>query len=136
MRTISALHQYLVRLPSGKLILWCYLIWYLTIVTRYFDATPGIWLNSAGISAVIGFALLLSVGGTGTARADRWQTVRLFLMPFCVSSFSSLIKGKGFFLIVPPNAADLLAAVGGCLLFVSVVMALKMRNPMNESGKM
>ena len=29
--------------------------------------------------------------------------LRLFLMPFCVSSFSQLIKGKGFVLVFPPD---------------------------------
>jgi hypothetical protein len=32
------------------------------------------------------------------------------LMPFCVSSFSQLIKGKGFVLVFPPSAHENLAA--------------------------
>lgn len=126
MRIVKSLIRYLTLLPTGKVILWCYLIWYLTIVSRYFDPTPAIWLNSLGISAVIGVALLLSVSGPKKGKADRWQTIRLFLTPFCVSSFSSLIKGKRFFLILPPKADDLLIAVGGCRAFVFVVLALKL----------
>jgi len=106
----------------GKIILWCYLIWYLSTVGHHFDPTPSLWLNSLGISAFIGFALVLSVGGVFT---DKWQTFRLFLMPFCVSSFSSLIKGQGFLLIFPQTLEELLTSVGLCLLFVVVVLALK-----------
>lgn len=63
-----------------------------------------IWLNSVGISFVIDIALMLSVNGS-SARADPWQTFRLFLMPFCVSSFAALIKDRGFVLIFPPTSA-------------------------------
>lgn len=91
--------QYFARLSPGKVVLWCYLIWYLSTVAEYFDPAPSIWLNSLGISLVIGVALLLSVGGRSPVFADSWQTFRLFFMPFAVSSFSALIKGRGFFLV-------------------------------------
>ena len=123
MRLFNALCRYLAALPAGKVVLWCYLIWYLVTVFNYFDPAPAIWLNSLGISAVIGFALLLSVGGAKSA--DRWQTFRLFLMPFGVSSFSSLIKGRGFILIAPPTVAELAVCVGSCAAFVFVVLVLK-----------
>ncbi len=126
----SALLRYVVKLPAGKLVLWCYLVWYLLVVCRYFDPAPAIWLNSVGLSAVIGFALLLSVGRPASGkRADRWQTFRLFLMPFCVSSFASLIKGRGFVLIFPPDAAQLLQMAGVCLAFVLLVLAVKRLAP-------
>ena len=110
----------------GKLILWCYLIWYLVIVTLLFDPAPGIWLNSLGISGVIGAALVLSVSSAGKVRGDGWQTFRLFLMPFCVSSFSALIKGKGFFLIIPPAPAHRLILVVACSGFLLFVFLLKL----------
>ena len=119
------LHGYLSQLSTGKTVLWYYLIWYLLIVARYFDPAPAIWLNSLGLSAVIGTGLLLSVGGAG--RAERWQTFRLFFMPFAVSSFSSLIKGRGFVLVLPPSAFELALCVGSCAVFVSIVAALKRR---------
>jgi len=93
-------------------------------VYNHFDPTSAIWLNSLGISAVIGIALTLSVATPADGRLDRWQTFRLFLMPFCVSSFSSLIKGQGFILIVPPHASEALASVGLCVAFVLCVLAL------------
>lgn len=124
---VHKLAYYLATLTTGKTVLWCYLIWYLSTVAHHFDPTPGIWLNSLGISALIGVALILSVGGKASVTADKWQTFRLFLMPFCVSSFSSLIKGKGFLLILPPSAAELLTSATLCGLFVALVLLLKNR---------
>src|SRR5215831_15145468 len=98
--------HYFAQLPATKIALWCYLIWYLVVVVRYFDPSPAIWLNSLGISAVIGFALLLSVDRKRSSGSNGWQTFRLFFMPFAVSSFSSLIKGRGFRLVVPPRMAE------------------------------
>ena len=122
--------HYFSHLPNGKLVLWCYLIWYLSTVLHHFDASPHIWLNSVGISAVIGVALILSIGGKDAVRADRWQIFRLFAMPFCVSSFSSLIKGKGFVLVFPPELPELAMAVGLCAAFILLIMGLrKTHNP-------
>jgi hypothetical protein len=108
--------SYFQHLPAAKQVLWCYLIWYLSMVTFHFDATPRIWLTSLGISAVIGVGLLLSVSGNG--KPDFWTTARLFLMPFCVSSFSALVKDRGFVLIFSPVWRDDLIAVGTCAGFV------------------
>ena len=82
-------------------------------------------MNSVGISAVIGVALILSVGGFKAATRDRWQTFRLFAMPFCVSSFSSLIKGKGFILVFPPSVSELATAVALCTAFAVIVIWLR-----------
>ena len=112
---------YFSTLPPKKMVLWCYLIWYLSTVIFHFDSSPSLWINSLGISAVIGCALLLSVNGS----KDPWQTFRLFLMPFCVSSFSSLIKGQGYFLIFPRSGIELFMAIGASLLFVLWVLLLQ-----------
>jgi hypothetical protein len=122
---ILAFKHYLSNLSNGKLVLWCYLIWWGATVFHHFDPSPSIWLNSVGISAVIGVALILSVGGFKSATRDRWQTFRLFAMPFCVSSFSSLIKGKGFVLVFPPSVPELATAVGLCAAFSAVVVGLR-----------
>ena len=126
---IASLTRYLSSLPNGKLVLWCYLIWWASTVVHHFDPSPSVWLNSVGISAVIGVALVLSVGSLKTAARDGWQTFRLFAMPFCVSSFSSLIKGKGFILVFPPSATELATAVGLCATFAVVVIGLKKARP-------
>lgn len=125
MPLIARITQYLSGLPSGKAVLWCYLIWWASTVIHHFDLSPSIWLNSVGISAVIGVALLLSVGGLSSARKDGWQTFRLFAMPFCVSSFSSLIKGKGFILVFPPSFSELATSVGLCVAFAAIVIGLR-----------
>ncbi|HTY04596.1 MAG TPA: hypothetical protein VMC81_12800 [Rhodocyclaceae bacterium] len=125
MRIIAGLRRYIVTLPKGKIVLWCYLIWYLVVVARYFDPAPAIWLNSCGIAVVIGFALLLSVGAPGRRNGERWQTFRLFAMPFCVSSFAALIKDKGFLLIIPPAPGDLAWIAGSCGAFILLIGAVK-----------
>jgi hypothetical protein len=116
---------YLGRLKTGKIVLWCYLIWYLSIVWFYFDPSPRIWLNALGISAVIGIGLNLSVARPAGTRVDFWQTFRLFMMPFAVSSFSSLIKGQGFLLIFPPDLQELLVSAGLCAAFVLLALVAR-----------
>lgn len=117
--------RYFVRLTAGKTILWCYLIWYVVILCFYFDPSILLWRNSAGISAATGIALFLSVSKPAGSRTDHWQTFRLFLTPFCVSSFSSLIKGQGFMLIVPPKRIEQMTLLAACLCFVAVVGMVK-----------
>jgi hypothetical protein len=117
--------SYIANLSKGKTVLWCYLLWYLVNLTYYFDPAPRIWLNSVGISAIIGFALMLSVASTAATKVDHWQTFRLFAMPFCVSSFSSLIKGQGFLFVFPPQPLQLLACLAACAAFVLLVWTVK-----------
>ena len=125
MPSVPALVRYFAALRTGKTILWCYLIWYLATVFRHFDPAPSIWLNALGISAVIGTALVLSVNRSGFRELEFWPTFRLFLMPFCVSSFSSLIKGQGFLVIVPPRPGDAWINVVLCASFVGAMLVLK-----------
>src|SRR3954470_9198236 len=117
--------SYLARLEPGKITLWCFLIWYLATVVHHFDATPSIWLNALGISAIIGVALYLSVLEPGKPAPDRWTVLRLFLMPFCVSSFSQLIKGKGFVLVFPPDIHEIAISLCACAAFVIFVLSVK-----------
>jgi len=117
--------RYFATLSAGKVVLWCFLVWYLSTVIQHFDPTPGIWLNALGISAIIGVALYLSVREPGRAPPDRWTVLRLFLMPFCVSSFSQLIKGRGFVLVFPPDLHEIAASLAACAAFVIVVLLLR-----------
>ena len=117
--------RYFATLPAGKVVLWCFLVWYLSTVVHHFDPEPGIWLNALGISAIIGVALYLSVREPGRPPPDRWTTLRLFLMPFCVSSFSQLIKGKGFVLVFPPDLHEIVISLAACAVFVFAVLAVK-----------
>ena len=112
-------------MSAGKVALWCFFIWYLATVIHHFDPAPAIWLNALGISAIIGIALYLSVREPGKPAPDRWTVLRLFMMPFCVSSFSSLVKGRGFVLVFPPDLRENAIALAACAVFISVVLAVK-----------
>lgn len=109
MRLIS----YFAALRPPKLVLWCYLAWYFAVVACYFDPSPAIWLSALGISGLIGIALIFATGVPGQ-RTDPWTKFRLFLFPFCVSSYSTLIKGKGFILLFPTQAKPLIAGLSAC----------------------
>ena len=83
------LRRSLATFSTGRTILWCYLLWYLVVLARYFAPSARLWLTSLGLSVIIGFALYLSTTGSGTAcvELDRWTLFRLFLMP-CASQVS------------------------------------------------
>jgi hypothetical protein len=126
--------RYLANLSTGRLILWCYVIWYLVVLGRYFDPSLRLWLTSLGLAGIIGFALYLSTtAGTGKIKLGFWPTFRLFLMPFCVSSFAALVKGHGFLLIFSPQLGENLAAVGMCVFLCAVVFMVKWVSSRNAS---
>ncbi len=121
--------QYFYKIKLDKTILWCYLIWYFVVVWFHFDPAFKIWINATGISVVIGTGLLLSVSSGGDR--DPWQTFRLYLMPFCVSSFSTLIKDQGFIVVVSPNILETLVAIFCCAAFLSIVVVIKLTHHKN-----
>jgi hypothetical protein len=129
------LFKYLRNLSNGRLILWCYFIWYCVVLTRYFDPSLRLWLTSLGLSLIIGFALYLSTtaGVASGTKLPFWPTFRLFLMPFCVSSFAALVKEKHFILVFSPRAEETLIALVLCALLCGLALALRgrtsMRNP-------
>src|SRR3954447_17494067 len=116
--------RYFRELSTARLVLWCYLIWYLFFAARYFEASASLWFTSLGLSGIIGLALVLSTM-SGGARLSFWPTFRLFLMPFCVSSFSALVKGRGFTLIFAPRLSENLAALGLIAAFCATALVLK-----------
>jgi hypothetical protein len=118
--------KYLSDLTPGKIVLWCYFIWYLVTAVAHFDPSPRLWLSSLGISAIVGLALHLSVKREDPVSSNRWQTFRLFLMPFCVSSFSALIKGQGYLLVLPSRPPELGLSLSLCAIFVLFVLCLKL----------
>lgn len=124
MRLMKVMTNYLRNLTTGRMVLWCYLIWYVVVLVRYFDSSPRIWLTSLGLAGIIGTALYISSTAAGN-RLQPWQITRLFMMPFFVSSFSALVKGKQFLLIFSPDPKEILIAIGLCILFVAVVWILK-----------
>ncbi|MEO7099982.1 MAG: hypothetical protein ABI162_11515 [Luteolibacter sp.] len=109
--------HYFANLRWTRLVLWCYLMWYFTILSLYFDPSISLWLSSLGISSIIGTALILSTA-SASHRPDGWTIFRLYLMPFCVSSYSAIIKGKGFIVLFPPHVNEDLIAIAACVAFV------------------
>ena len=122
---MKGLIRYIYELKLGKVILWCYFIWYVVIVYFYFDSSPKIWIDSVGISAIIGTGLILSVASKAS-KQDHWQIFRLYFMPFCVSSFSALVKEQGFIVFVPPKIQEATVAISCCILFLLAVAAIKL----------
>jgi hypothetical protein len=122
----DGLIQYLAQLRAPKITLWCYLIWYVTMLAFHFDGNPSLWINSIGLSAVIGTALVLSVlPSGGLAAMDTWQLARLYMMPLAVSSFAALIKGKGFFVIFSPNMRENAVALAACIMFAALAVCCR-----------
>jgi hypothetical protein len=119
--------RYLSMLNTARTVLWCYALWYLVNVYNHFEAQPRLWLTSVGLSAIIGCALILSTRNSsrGITRLDRWQVFRLFLMPFCVSSFSALVKQAGYILIFPPTLRENLEGLAAIIAFLLIVFVLK-----------
>ena len=123
---MQRLLSYLAELSTGRIILWCYALWYGVNVWHHFDATPRLWITSLGLAGIIGAALLISTQSSGRwVWPDKWVVFRLFLMPFCVSSFAALVKGAGFVLIFPPTWSENLAGLGLIAVFLALVFAVK-----------
>ena len=116
---LKNLAGYLGRLSAGRQVLWCYLWWYLVMAVFHFDPSPRLWLTAAGISAIMGVALFLAFTPPGQ-KPDRWHVMRLFLIPFCVASFSALVKDRGFILVFSPSLEEDALALGLCAAFVAV----------------
>lgn len=130
---MQLLTRYFYQIKLDKAILWCYLIWYFVIVCFYFDPSPKIWLNAVGISIIIGTGLVLSVSSKKTDLKDPWQTFRLYLMPFCVSSFSALIKGQGFIAVISPKIQENIVAILYCMIFIIFIVLIKLINKKSVS---
>lgn len=121
---IAKLLNYFKNIRTKQTVLWCYLVWYATIISLYFEASIKLWASSIGISAIIGFALMLSTNQQG-ANQNIWGKIRLFLFPFCVSSYSATIKDSGFILLFPSNLLHLSISIINCLLFILMIWVIK-----------
>lgn len=119
--------RYLQNLSTGRIILWCYFIWWAVSIISHFDSTPRIWLTSLGLSGIIGVALVLSTRSSSgnAAKMDLWVIFRLFLMPFCVSSFAALVKDAGYMLVFPPSWRENAVGIGLVAAFLVIVRIVK-----------
>ncbi len=129
-----ALVCYLKNLSTGRIILWCYFIWWLVSIINHFEATLRIWLTSLGLSAIIGAALIISTQPSSGVRSkmDPWVMFRLFLMPFCVSSFAALVKDAGYVLVFPPSWRE--NATGAALIVVFLLAVWLVKKPHAAKG--
>ena len=116
---------YILKMKAPKMILWCYLIWYFSVISIYFEPSLRLWASSLGISFIIGFALILSTNQQGV-KQDIWIKIRLFLFPFCVSSYSATIKGQDFILLFPNNRYHLSICIINCILFIILIWMIKL----------
>ncbi len=117
------------------MVLWWYFIWWLVVLVRYFDPSLRLWLTSVGLSAIIGAALLINTTRSGKRRVEleTWPALRLFVTPFCVSSFAALVKGKGFVLIFSPHVGEMVVAVGICVaLWLATLIARRRLGAIGE----
>jgi hypothetical protein len=126
--------EYLRTLTGGRLVLWCYLLWYLSMAWMHFDPSLRLWLTSLGLGVLIGAGLVLSVTRGAVHLPDFWTLARLFLMPFCVSSFAALIKDRGFVLIFSPTLKENGVAFSVCALFLLISFGARWIKPMRRDA--
>jgi hypothetical protein len=116
-------------------ILFCYLLWYIYFIVRYFDPQIELWLRSLGIAILVGFVLNINSFCTmkGILNAhNKWQVFRFFAIPFCVSSFPVLIKDKGFFVFFSPIMTENVTVSSLCLMFLAICWISRRIVPQNE----
>lgn len=118
-------------LNHARIILWCAFIWYAAMVARYGEPKPALWVRSLGLAAIVGTILTLNaVPRSGGIRGlGFWPLFRFFLIPFCVSSFSTFTTGHGFILIFPPSRPGNASAVIPVVIFRTVVGVAKILPP-------
>jgi hypothetical protein len=119
--------RYLAQLPVSHIILWSYVIWWVVMVHYYFRADVRLWLMSLGLGVIVGFALMLSTGPVSVERFRWrfWESMRLFICPLMVSSFSALVVGKDFILVFSPHRTENIIALGGIAVFLLLVFLSK-----------
>src|SRR6056297_216480 len=118
--------RHFARLPPGLFALWCFLIWYLAMLVFHFEPSIRLWGNAMGMSLIVGSALLVSVQHKGGVAREFWRSFRLFVIPFCVSSFSALVRDDGFYAIFSPDLRENMVASGFCLLFLCWIALARM----------
>ncbi len=123
----SRIIRYLAQLSISKIALWSYLIWYLVMAGFYFDPSLYLWGTALGVGGIVGVALMLSTGGLTRHRIRTrfWESFRLFLIPFCVSSFSELVKGREFIFVFSPILMQDLLGLGAIGLFTALILGIK-----------
>ena len=119
--------RYFAELQASRQILWSYVIWYLVMVGFYFSTDIALWTTSLGIGIIVGYALMLSTGPVSMERIRQrfWESLRLFLTPFLVSSFAAMVAGQQFVLVFSPQPGENLAAVAAIAAFLVACRLLR-----------
>lgn len=120
--------RHFARLGFGMIMLWGFFIWYVVMVVLHFEASVRLWLNAFGMSLIVGTALMLSVRDNRPANREFWRVFRLFAIPFCVSSFSALVRDDGFYAIFAPEWRDNIMALASCSVFGAFVLFARARH--------
>ncbi|MDT8448803.1 MAG: hypothetical protein RQ847_01395 [Wenzhouxiangellaceae bacterium] len=118
--------RHFAQLSSAMTALWLLLVWYVVMVWLHFESSPRLWLNSLAMSVVVGTALVLSVRHGGGPAREFWRLFRLYAIPFCVSSFSALVRDDRFYAIFAPSFLENLAAAGGCTVFAAWLLLARL----------
>ncbi|MEM9337924.1 MAG: hypothetical protein AAGA66_04295 [Bacteroidota bacterium] len=92
-----------------------YSSWYLFVVITNFDYQLQLWINAVVIAVFVGIALNASVEYSNFSRMN----VRLFIIPFAVSSYTGIVRGNDFFLIFPPDPVESVFGLICCVLVVT-----------------
>ena len=118
--------HYIASLPASRLVLWSFVIWWAVMASYYFTPDLRLWTTSLGIGVIVGFALMLSTGPISLDRFRNrfWESVRLFVCPFMVSSFSALVAGNSFVLVFSPSLRENTIAVTAIAVFFLLVRFL------------
>mgnify|MGYP000554305533 CR=1 FL=1 len=124
--------DYLAQLDSRRKLLWSAFIWYAVMMGRHAAFIPEPWLKAIGIAMVVGLILVANAVPVGKTWRDLglWPLLRCFLIPFCVSSFSTATSEVQMVAIFPRNLADNMiggAAVAGFFVLSGVARLLKRR---------
>jgi len=119
--------RYIASLPTSRLVLWSYVIWWVVMVSYHFSLNPRMWATSLGIGIVVGFALMLSTGPVSLDRLRNrfWESIRLFVCPYMVSSFAALVAGNDFVLVFSPILQENATAAASILAFLMLAQILK-----------
>ncbi|MBI2517029.1 MAG: hypothetical protein HYV95_08940 [Opitutae bacterium] len=131
------LAAYFAGLDRARTLLWAAFLWYLTQMGRHPSLPLRGWINAAGIAAAVGAVLLANTWSDAGVRPrlGAWQGARFFMIPFCVSSYSTALRDVELVLIFPANLADNAAGLGVIALVFAGAHAFRRLADLGARGK-
>ena len=113
--------------------LWFSLSWYITVVASHSPSSlpASVWTNAAILSAIVGTILNFNAFSAAAShvvlpswlRANPFAFARFFAIPFCVSSYSSMViaRGSSEFVSIFPRSPDGIGLAVGCSCGVVII---------------